>query len=136
MSEANKPIRILLVDDERDFLDATTSALQRRGFQVTGAPDAFRALAIIGREEFDAFIVDIRMPGMEGDELFAELDHCRPETPVIVLSGQLTPTLALRLVDGGVYSVLHKPCPMGLLVSQIRQALESRSTREAPSTAG
>jgi DNA-binding NtrC family response regulator len=133
MEPSTRQIRLLLVDDEHDFIAATTRALERRGFVITSAADSFQALQIIGREDFDACVIDIRMPSMAGDELFLELKGCRPDLPVIVLSGHLNQVLSGDLVERGVFCVLHKPCPIGLLVSQIRQALDSRAPGSPPS---
>lgn len=123
MADQRPPVRVLLVDDEAAFLAATSAALTRRALLVSVSRDAFRALDLIGREEFDVIVVDIRMPFMEGDELFEELRRCRPETPVIILPGHLSPVKTCRLNRTGAAQVLRKPCPTEELLAAILEVV-------------
>ena len=128
MPASDDPIRILLVDDEIAFLEATRAALERRGCSVGTCRDAFRALDRIGREDFDAIVVDVRMPFMEGDELYDELKRCRPETPIIILSGHLTKQKMDKLVQAGARQVLRKPCAIDVLLATVLEV----TTRQRP----
>ena len=60
---------------------------------------------------------------MEGDELLEQIKACRPETPIVILSGHLTEELQDRLMQRGAVQVLGKPCPMELLLVAIREAI-------------
>lgn len=117
---SKEQLQILLVDDEQAFLDGTAAALTRRGFCVTKAWAAFRALHFVELRDFDAMVIDVRMPGMNGPELLVELRYRCPTVPTIVLSGHLTPDLASRLEQLGAKCVLPKPCQITDLVEVLR----------------
>jgi len=120
---ASEQLQILLVDDEQQFLDAASAALTRRGFNVTKAWAAFRALYFVDKRDFDAMVLDVRMPGMNGPELLIELRYRCPTVPAIVLSGHLTPDVAGRMEQLGAKRVLSKPCPVEVLVEAIREVI-------------
>jgi len=66
MSPGESEIRLLLVDDEVEFLQAMTPGLTRRGFAVTTVEDGHRALGLLASEAFDVVLLDVKMPGLDG----------------------------------------------------------------------
>jgi len=116
-------VRLLLVDDEMDFLTSTTKALMRRGFDVTQARYGATALKILESESFDVAVLDVKMPGMAGDELFREMKRRWPRIPVIMLTGHGTVEQAFQTSREGVFEYLSKPCDIEKLARVARKAM-------------
>lgn len=123
MSEGKK-IRMLLVDDEEEFLDATSRALERRGFKVDGAADAEMALRLIQVMGFDVAVLDVKLPGLSGVELFRRIRARWPWLPVILLTGHGTVGEAFTTSREGVVEYLTKPCSVDVLARIAREAVE------------
>lgn len=122
MTEVSKEIRILLVDDEADFLEAVTPGLVRRGFLVTTAESGQAALDLLSSETFDVIVLDVKMPGIDGVDTFREIKHIAPALPVILLTGHGNIEDAFETSREGVYEYLTKPCDVAKLASVARQA--------------
>lgn len=120
-----EPIRVLLVDDEPDFLDVTSRGLSRRGFEVSAAEEGTSALALVRERDFDLVILDIRMPGMGGEETFRAIRELVPSLPVIILTGHGTVEQAYRLSRSGIFEYLTKPCDLDKLAKVARRAYDS-----------
>ncbi len=115
-------IKVLLVDDEVGFTGSMNKVLSSRGFEVKEAKDGLMALSMIGYEHFDVVVLDIRMPGMDGKQVFREISRFTTETRVIVLTGHYS---LAEEEDGwlkGAYAYLLKPCPIINLVALIEAA--------------
>ena len=134
MKSPNPKIRILMVDDEIDFLMATSQALNRRGFEVSTAQNGVQALELLAQvnEQVEVAVLDIRMPGIDGEELFRRIHKEQPELPVIMLTGHGSPISAFKTSKDGVFDYLLKPCDINQLVERIHAALH----RVDPVTAG
>jgi len=122
MSELQPTIRVLMVDDERDFLQAVEPGLARRGFDVTLAESGRRALQLAAEGAFDVAVLDVKMPGIDGVETFRELQKRHPDLPVILLTGQGDVTQAYETTREGVFEYLTKPCDVEKLAHSIRAA--------------
>jgi len=115
-------IKVLLVDDEVGFTGSLNKVLSNRGFDVKEAKDGLMALSMIGSEHFDVVVLDIKMPGMDGKQVFREISRLTTEPRVIVLTGHYA------LFEGedawlkGAYAYLLKPCPISKLVALIEAA--------------
>jgi two-component system response regulator HydG len=109
MTEATRPTRVLVVDDEPAMLLTLCANLELEGFEVLQASDAERALELAKCEDFDVLLTDVRMTGMNGIELFRELKKTRPELRVIVMTAFASEALLDEGIQEGVYTVLRKP---------------------------
>jgi two-component system, OmpR family, response regulator QseB len=119
--------RILLVDDERDLVDAYTRLLARAGFDCLGAFDHEQAIARIDAEAFDLMITDLSLPRRSGLEIIRRArDGSRP-VPVIVMTGHNTPDLAAAARDAGADTCLLKPVSITELTRVIRETLARHS---------
>jgi DNA-binding NtrC family response regulator len=127
-------IKILLVDDEVDFLDSVTPALARRGFAVGQATDGRKALALLEQQSFDVIVLDVKMPGLDGVETFRRIKQLRPEIPVIMLTGHGTIQQAFEISREGVVEYLTKPCDVEKLV-RVAQAAALHHVSPAPPSA-
>jgi DNA-binding NtrC family response regulator len=126
MTDATNETRLLLVDDETDFLEAMQPGLERRGFLVTTAESGQAALQLLSDQTFDVVILDVRMPGIDGVDTFLEIKRLAPNLPVIILTGHGNIDQAFETSREGVYDYLTKPCDVSKLASVARQALEQR----------
>jgi DNA-binding NtrC family response regulator len=115
------PIKVLLVDDEVGFTAGLKKVLSNRGFEVKEAKDGLMALSMIGGEHFDVVVLDFKMPGMDGSQVFREISRLATETRVIVLTGHYC-LLEEEDVWKGAYAYLIKPCPITKLVGLIEAA--------------
>jgi CheY-like chemotaxis protein len=88
--EAPPRRRVLLVDDEQDFLEMLALALARRGFEVVAVDGGVTALAAARAQKFDLAITDFKMPDVDGIELVRALKALDPALPVIVASGYVS----------------------------------------------
>lgn len=124
MPDPDRAARLLLVDDDPAFLHACAAALSRRGFEVTPAATAFVALRRLASCAYDLVVLDLKMPGIEGDELFAEIQAEWPQVPVVILSGHVDADLAEQFVRQGAIGVLSKPCSVDHLARVLDRALQ------------
>ncbi len=114
--------RVLLVDDEPDFLEYTAKRLRSRGLDVDTAPDAEAALARLRAEPFHVVVLDVKMPGMDGHQLFQRIAAEFPQLETIILTGYGNVQKAFELSRQGVFEYLSKPCDIDTLNDMIRKA--------------
>ena len=128
MNEPSGKIKILLVDDEEDFLSSAAKALERRGLEVQTARDGAEAFARIERHPVDVVVLDVKMPGLDGVEVFRRLKKEGQRLPVIILTGHGSIPQAFEVSKEGVYDYLAKPCDMDVLASMIKEAAQAHAT--------
>src|SRR5438128_12480588 len=106
----NQP-RVLIVDDDAALLQALPEALRLRMREVTvdTADSAAAALERIAARDYDAIVADIKMPGMDGLELLAEIRGRRPDTPILMITGHGEHALAIQALRGGACDFIQKP---------------------------
>jgi len=129
MTEKDKTIELLLVDDEADFRRAATRALERQGFAVRQADSGERALEALGEGPPDVMVLDLRMEGMDGIDTLIELRKQLPDLPVVILTGHGRYLDALAGIRLEVVDFVQKPVDMRILAERIRAIL----ARGAPS---
>jgi len=120
----NKMIKVLLVDDEDRFLRTTTKILGHRGIATVTAANGPEALDKLG-EQPNVVVLDIRMPGMDGEATLAAIKARAPHLPVIMLTGHGEQASAERAVAMGACDYLTKPVDLDLLVCKIQEAARS-----------
>jgi two-component system, NtrC family, response regulator HydG len=104
-----KPIRVLVVDDEPVLLKALEALLSKKGHQVTALDSPISATQRLAQEDFDVALLDVKMPDLSGLELLTAVKHRRPEVEVIMMTGHATVETALSAVKAGAYDYLTKP---------------------------
>jgi DNA-binding NtrC family response regulator len=132
MSPDQKKVRLLLVDDEVEFLNSTAKALRRRGFDVTTVQNPAVGLKLLEHETFDVAVLDVKMPGISGDRMFREMKRRWPGTPVIMLTGHGTVEQAFETSREGVFDYLTKPCDVEKLVQTCLNAVAVSLRGESP----
>ena len=134
MTESNEEIRILIVDDEKEFLQAVEPGLVRRGFDVTLAESGSAALELVQARIFDVVVLDVKMPGINGVDTFREIYRTLPDLPVILLTGHGNMEQAFESSRDGVYEYLTKPCDVEKLSQVAREAAARGAKRTTPGT--
>ena len=119
-------IRVLLIDDERLYVESLAKVLQRRGLEAVVAYDGVSSLTLAAEQEPDVVVLDLRMPAPDGLATLAELRALSPSTPVILLTGHADLEGAAAALAAGAADVLLKPCPIDVLVPAIENAAERR----------
>src|SRR5207249_8817403 len=102
---------VLVVDDDPALLQALPEALRLRmvGVTVDTADSGPAALDRIAARDYDAIVTDIKMPGMDGLELLAEIRTHRPDTPTLMITGHGERALVVHALRGGAYDFIQKP---------------------------
>lgn len=118
-------VRLLLVDDEEDFLASASSALERRNIEVIIADNGREALEICDKQSFDVVVLDVKMPGIDGVELFRRIKAKIPGLPVIILTGHGTIAQAFETSKDGIFDYQTKPCKIDELAAKILEAAET-----------
>jgi len=120
--------RLLIVDDDEEFLEIIERRFSRRGFSVAAFGVCQDAAAAAGRQRFDAAIVDRSLLGAVDLELVIRLKSVDAELPVIVLSGWSGAAYVAEANDAGACEYLTKPCGLDELEAAVRRALASRAS--------
>ena len=118
--------RILVVDDEKNYLVVLAALLSAEGFEVTTAPNAARAAALIAEDEPDLVITDMRMPGMSGLELIQQVKPTHSDLPMLVMTAFGTVENAVEAMKAGASDYITKPFKNQELVLTVRRALTMR----------
>ena len=118
------PSKVLLVDDEREFVQTLSERLMMRDLGPAVAYDGESALNLINEDEPDVMIVDLKMPGIDGFEVLRKVKETRPEIEVIVLTGHGHEEDRERCMQQGAFAYLQKPLDINELSEIIKQANE------------
>jgi DNA-binding NtrC family response regulator len=122
--------RVLVVDDEKDFLDTQVDRLRVRNLDVTGVETGEKALELIEKKLFDVVILDVKMPGMDGVETLREMKRVRPLMEVIMLTGHASVESGIEGMKLGAFDYIMKPADLDDLIDKMRKAFEKKSTHE------
>lgn len=117
---------VALVEDDADLLHATTQLFELAGFAVVALGAAEAALTVVDRNFEGVVVSDIRMPGMNGLQLFDRVKAIDPDIPVILVTGHGDVDLAVAALKDGVYDFIPKPYASDRLVEALRRASEKR----------
>jgi DNA-binding NtrC family response regulator len=101
-------IKVLLVDDEKDFVETLAQRLEVRDFDVKTALDGDQALGLIREFDFDVIVLDVLMPGKDGIQTLKEIKDLKPLINVIMLTGNATVDTAIEGMRLGAYDYLMK----------------------------
>ena len=114
--------RVLLIDDEKEFLEVMSERMQTRDIDVTTASSARDALALVEKESYDAIILALQMPEMDGLQALERLKAINPDLQVILLTGHATVEKGVQAMKLGATDVLEKPADIQTLTEKIRKA--------------
>jgi two-component system NtrC family response regulator len=121
-----KKIKLMLVDDEEDFLNSLAKRLGKRDFDIATATEGKLAIKLAKKEKFDVAILDMKMPGMDGMELLQILKKKHKFLEIIILTGYGGIDSAVEATKLGAYSYLEKPYDFEKLLEVLKNAYETR----------
>ena len=124
------PIEILLVDDERDFVEMLSLRLEEEGHRVRPAYSGEEALESLAEAEPDVVILDIRMPGMDGIETLKAIKAKHPVVEIILLTGHGAVETAVEGLKSGAFDYLLKPANFEELIMKLKAARQRKSEQE------
>jgi CheY-like chemotaxis protein len=127
------PSKVLLVDDERDFVEALSERLQMRDYSSAVVYGGEEALSIVDEDEPEVMVLDLKMPGMDGLEVLRRVKEKHPNVEVIVLTGQGSEDAARLCAELGACAYLEKPVDIGKLTQVMQDAY--RRVRESKTKA-
>ncbi|MGA8180921.1 MAG: response regulator [Desulfobacterales bacterium] len=123
--DKNKPLKILLVDDEKGFVDVISKRMSKRNIDVTKAYGGKDALQALRKTDFDAVILDLKMEDMGGIELLKIFKKIVPDLPIIMLTGHGSEEAARDGMKFGAFDYLTKPCDFEELIAKIKDVVSS-----------
>jgi DNA-binding NtrC family response regulator len=119
-------INLLIVDDEEAFLESTKNRLELRDFSVIAVNRGDKAIEAARQKPIDIALVDLKMPGMSGEETLARLKEEHPSMEVVVLTGHGSVDSAVECTKAGAYSYLQKPCELDKLLAVLIEAFKKK----------
>ncbi|ADW18981.1 response regulator receiver protein [Desulfobulbus propionicus DSM 2032] len=114
--------RVLLIDDEQDFMDVLAERMRDRGMNVSTTTSPLEALDKAGEESYDAVILDLMMPEMDGLEALTRLRAKNPDLQIILLTGHATVEKGIEAMKLGAMDFLEKPIDIQALNAKIKEA--------------
>jgi DNA-binding NtrC family response regulator len=114
--------KVLLVDDETDFLAIMAERIRTRGMDVSTATSAENALRMIQKESFDVVIMDFLMPEMDGFTALKLFKETRPDLQIILLTANVREQECIEAKRRGALDVIEKPADLNLLTQKIEAA--------------
>ena len=124
------PTRVLLVDDERDFVEMLSLRLNEEGEKVSPAYSGKECLETLANKDIDVVILDIKMPGMDGMETLREIKKRFPLVEVIMLTGHGTTETAVEGMKMGAFDYLLKPADFDEITGKLEAARKRKEEQE------
>ena len=120
--------RVLLVDDEEEFISALSERLTLRGIEVDSALNGEEALARLVAKDFEVVILDVMMPGLGGLEVLRQIKATHPNTQVILLTGHGSTREGIEGMRLGAFDYLIKPVDLEDMLEKMKAAAKMAGT--------
>ena len=120
--------RVLLVDDEEEFVSALSERLRLRGIEADSALNGEEALARLVEKEFEVVILDVMMPGLGGLEVLRQIKTTHPNTQVILLTGHGSTREGIEGMRLGAFDYLIKPVDIEEMLEKMKEAASKVGT--------
>jgi CheY-like chemotaxis protein/carbonic anhydrase/acetyltransferase-like protein (isoleucine patch superfamily) len=124
--------KVLIVDDDQEFLDLLSERLILRGLEIETAQSAPSALSLLQDKSFDVILLDLQMPEMNGMEALEQLSTLKPHQNIIMLTGHATVASGVQAMQLGAADVLEKPVDIDVLLQKIQIAASGKVGRRYP----
>jgi DNA-binding NtrC family response regulator len=123
--------RILVVDDEVDFLETIVNRLNKRKLEAVGLTSGEEAIQMLTDQLFDVILLDIKMPGgMDGIEVLREIKKRQPLAEVILLTGHASVETSIEGMKLGAFDYLLKPVKFEDLLEKMAEAFRKKATHD------
>ena len=123
--------RVLIVDDEKPFVDTLVNRFNKRNIDTTGVFSGEEALELMKEKLFDVVILDIKMPGgIDGIETLREIKKIQPLAEVILLTGHASVETSIEGMKLGAFDYLLKPIKLEDLMTKLAEAFEKKDTHD------
>lgn len=126
----DRVIKVLVVDDELDFLETIVKRLAERKLSAHGANNGKEALDYLQDNEVDVVILDVKMPGMDGLEVLKRIKFHWPLVEVIMLTGHASVESGIQGMQIGAFDYVMKPARLEDLLQKVRQAMQRKVIQE------
>jgi DNA-binding NtrC family response regulator len=123
-------MKLLLVDDEAEFLETLLKRMRRRNVNVNGVGSGEAALTWLEQNDTDVVILDVRMAGMDGIETLRKIKKSHPLVEVIMLTGHASMEVAIEGMEMGAFDYLMKPMDMDALLYKAQDAFKKKAIQE------
>jgi len=123
------PEKILLVDDEVDFLDIMAERMRDRGIDVATTTSAENAIKLVEKGHYDVVIMDFMMPAMNGFKALKLLKEKKVDTQIILMTGNVPKELILEAKKVGALDVIEKPADLKILIEKIKKVRVQKAIR-------
>ncbi len=122
--EFETPLRVLLVDDEKEFVQTLSDRLKLRQFASEIAYNGQEALDFTDREDTEVILLDLKMPGIDGIEVLKKIKKSKPHIEVIILTGHGSEQDRKTCMESGAFAYLHKPADIDIITETMKKAYE------------
>ena len=122
----NEKINLLIVDDEEQFLESISRSLELRDFNVIAVNRGEKAIEAAKNNPIDIALVDLKMPGISGEETLKLLKQEHKWMEVVILTGHGAVDSAVECTKSGAYSYLQKPCELNQLLEVLQDAYKKK----------
>jgi len=122
--------RVLLVDDEVEFLETLVKRMKKRRLQVAGVGSGEQALEWLEKNPVDVVVLDVKMPGMDGVRALKEIKKRNALVEVIMLTGHANVEVAIAGMELGAFDYLMKPMDIDELVFKVQDAYKKKALQE------
>lgn len=127
----NNTLQVLLVDDEKGYVNVLSNRLSKRSIKATKAFSGTEAIQILRKQDFDVVVLDLKMEDMDGIEVLKVIKRMVPDLPVIILTGHGSQTAAKEGITFGAFDYLTKPCELSELMDKIHEAHQHQQNLSA-----
>ncbi len=117
---------IMVVDDDRDFLDIIRRILEKKGYKISAVPSASEAISLLKKGFYNAAILDISLPDADGTELLSNILELHPDIVTIMLTGHSSVKNAVQSLNRGAFAYLEKPVDPENLLTVINKGMEKQ----------
>jgi len=121
-----KRANILIVDDNISLAKTMSLILERKGYEATTAPDGPSAIKRVEERPFDLIFMDIKMPLMDGVQIYRKIKKIRPETIVIMMTAYAVENLVAKALKEGAYGIIYKPLDIEKMISLIEKSRKKK----------
>ena len=123
--------KILVVDDEADFLETIVVRLKKRKLDATGVASGEAAIELLKNQLFDVILLDVKMPGgIDGIEALREIKKIQPLAEVVMLTGHASMETSIEGMKQGAFDYLLKPMKLENLLEKMTEAFENKSRQD------